>query len=75
MGLFFCGGGHLVFLSILPLCLLVGAFSPFTFKVIIESVGPEVEEAEVRWHAVFSVLSAAFMLGHTALWCLSVPSC
>ena len=30
----------LVFVTILPVCLLVGAFSPFTFKVIINIYVP-----------------------------------
>ena len=30
----------LVFVTILPVCLLVGAFSPFTFKVIIDIYVP-----------------------------------
>ena len=30
----------LVFVSIQPVCLLIGAFNPFTFKVIFEKYGP-----------------------------------
>ena len=30
----------LVFVSIQPVCLLVGAFNPFTFKVIIDTYVP-----------------------------------